>query len=103
MRGNAVYTIIEIIIEFFAETLFGDSPSRVREAIRDKKIQRRIKKLTRQYEWFQLMYEKEGYKYTIDRHPDIHIRIMDKLYIRRIELDIGEREIFDTYIRSKMK
>lgn len=98
-----MFLLIEIIVEFFAEVLSGSTPDRVRESIRDKRIRRRIKRLYKHYEWFQLMYEKDRYKEIIDRHPDIHMRIMDKLYIRRVNQDTGEREIFDMYIRSKMR
>lgn len=95
--------IIEFIIEVMAELFLGKTSERARESIRDKRIKRQIQKLNKQQEWFRLLYAKDGYKEIIDRHPDIHMRIMDKFYIRRVNQDIGEQNIFDMYIRSKIR
>ncbi|WP_028595976.1 hypothetical protein [Paenibacillus assamensis] len=61
---------------------------------RERRIDRRIKKLVKEQEWFDLLYEDERYRNLFHSNVQVREKLLDRKYMRTLEQSVHERQLF---------
>ncbi|PZD97311.1 hypothetical protein DNH61_02865 [Paenibacillus sambharensis] len=93
--------VIELLVEFIAELFSYKSAGRVDRYRRRSKIKSRIKKLAKEYEWFdRLNQNPENHKVFLE-NVAIQALILDTDYMRSIDLNLSERARFEHKVEDR--
>ncbi|TVX94398.1 hypothetical protein [Paenibacillus agilis] len=61
---------------------------------RERRIDRRIKKLVKEQEWFELLYQEERYRSLFHSNSQVREKLLDRKYMRALEQSVHERQLF---------
>ncbi|GIQ69608.1 hypothetical protein XYCOK13_24320 [Xylanibacillus composti] len=93
--------ILDFIINIFGELFLTDSAERLEKKRAERQKQRTIKRLVRHFEWFEQLYRVEGNKRVIDQDDEIRTTLLDREYVRQLDLNLAEREAFAKLLSAK--
>ncbi|WP_258279680.1 hypothetical protein [Paenibacillus sp. SC116] len=61
---------------------------------RERRIDRRIKKLVKEQEWFDLLYREERYQELFHSNSQVREKLLDRKYVKSLEQSVRERQQF---------
>lgn len=95
--------ILEILINLFGEGFLNDKLERIKNKRMERKKRFRIKRLIRHYEWFEQLYRVNTYRFVIE-HDDVLLKkLLDKKYVRELDLNLNERVAFERLLADKAR
>ncbi|MBD8498997.1 hypothetical protein [Paenibacillus arenosi] len=86
--------IIGALLELLAGLLEVFVSSREDAEARERRIDRRIKKLVKEQEWFDLLYQDERYRNLFHSNAQVREKLLDRKYMRTLEQSVHERDLF---------
>ncbi|CAM4480799.1 hypothetical protein [Paenibacillus tarimensis] len=89
--------VIELLVEFIAEMFSYKSAGRVDRY----RLRRRIKKLAKEYEWFDRLNQNPENNKVFLENVAIQALILDTNYMRSIDLNLSERAKFEHKVEDR--
>ncbi len=93
--------LIDFIINIFGELFLNEGAERLEQKRIERKKNRAVKRWIRHYEWFEHLYREEAYRQVIEQDDAIRTQLLDKQYMRQLDLNLAEREAFRRLLSQK--